>query len=154
MSYDYQIRLERKFAKQIKAILGMLFIGQDPVMDREKATDFYVLNIKPFQVACRLRTYKFYESFKNQFTIRCSLASGNETELDKIRKGFADYIFYGFVDEKEEKIIRYFIGDLNVFREWEGGMRIQVYENKDKYPSKLAVYEIGAFPENFIVKSF
>lgn len=155
-TYDFNIRLERKFAKQIKAILGMQFIGQNPVMDREQATDFMILSMYPIKVACRLRTYKFYlnPEYRNEFTIRCNLYSGNETELDKIRKGFADYIFYGFVDEKEEKMIKYFIGNLDIFRDYEGGMKFKVFENKDKNPSKLAVYKISQFPKEFIIKSF
>lgn len=154
-NYENNIRLEKKFTKQIKAILGMQFIGQDAKMDREQATDFLVLTIRPFQVACRLRTYKFYTSeYRNEFTIRCSLFSGNETELDKIRKGYCNYIFYGFVDEKEEKIIQYFIGNLDIFRDYEGGMNYKVFQNTDNQPSKFAVYKISEFPKEFIVKIF
>jgi hypothetical protein len=134
----------------------MTFIGQDYEQDIKYATDFLVFSINPFKVACRLRTYKFYlnPEYREEFTIRCSLTSGKETELDKIRKGFADYIFYGFVDEKEEKIVKYFIGNLNIFRDYEGGMRFKVFENKDKNPTKLAVYKVSQFPKEFIVKEY
>jgi hypothetical protein len=152
-NYENNIRLERRFAGQIKAILGMTFIGQDSEQDVKFATDFLVFSINPFKIACRLRTYKFI-NFKDEFTIRCSLYSGNKTELDKIREGFADYIFYGFVDEKEEKIVSYFIGDLNVFRDYEGGIDVRVFQNTDERPSKLAVYKINQFPNNFIVKKY
>jgi hypothetical protein len=155
-NYENNIRLEKRFAKQIKAILGMTFIGQDSEQDTKFATDFLVFNVNPFKVACRLRTYNYYlnPKYKQQFTIRCKLHSGNETELDKIRKGFADYIFYGFVDANEEKIIKYFIGDLNVFRDNEGGMKKEVYPNKDKNPSWLAAYYISQFPKEFIIKQY
>ena len=32
MTYEYEIRLERRFAQQIKCILGLYFIGQDAEM--------------------------------------------------------------------------------------------------------------------------
>lgn len=155
-NYNFNIRLERKFAKQIKAILGIVFIGQDKELDIHFATDFLIMSAYPIKVACRLRTYKYFqnEKYRNQFTIRCRLSSGKDTELDKIKKGFCDYIFYGFVDEKEEKIIQYFIGDLNIFRDYEGGMIKETHQNKDENPTILAAYNIKDFPQKFIVKSY
>jgi len=155
-NYGNNIRLEKKFAQQIKAILGMVFIGQNPVLDKTEATDFLILRIKPFTVACRLRTYGYFlhPKWTNQFTIRCELSSGGKTEITKIREGYADYLFYGFVDEAEENIIKYFIGDLDVFRNYEQGMKIEICKNKDKYPSKLAAYAIKDFPSNFIIKQY
>lgn len=155
-NYENNIRLENKFAEQIKMILGRLFIGKDVGKDKTEATDFLVLRINPFTVACRLRTYSYYlnPKFRNQFTIRCQLASGNKTELDKIRKGFGDYMFYGFVDEQESKIIKYWILNLDVFRDYEGGMVPEVRQNKDKNPTELAAYYIPLFPPNFVIKHY
>ncbi|MEO5366654.1 MAG: hypothetical protein H7831_09930 [Magnetococcus sp. WYHC-3] len=152
-NYDNNIRLERKFADIIKQILGRQFIGQDPVMDREQATDFLVLNVKPFKVACRLRTLRYYD-FRDQFTIRWKLSSGGQTEIDKIRAGFGDYIFYGFVNKEENKIIDYFIGDLNVFRQHESTIVPGIFSNCDDNPSMLAAYNIASFPMEFIIKRF
>lgn len=52
--------LEEKFAPQIKAIVGMLFIGRSDEMDMEKATDLFVLNLHPIKIACRIRTESYY----------------------------------------------------------------------------------------------
>ena len=153
-NYETNIRLERRFAKIIKQILGLQFIGQDPVMDKEQGTDFLTFSIQPIKVGVRLRTKGYYDKYKNQFTIRWSLFSGGKTEIHKIREGLVDYILYGFVDEEEKNIIQYFIGDLNIFRDWEQGMIPDVYQNKDARPTKLAVYNIDTFPKEFIIKFY
>jgi hypothetical protein len=145
MTYETQIRLERKFAQQIKAILGMTFIGQDAIADKQQATDFLVMTLYPIKVACRLRTYDYYNNpdhpeYKDEFTIRCNSAWGLKTEIDKIREGFCEYMFYGFVDQEEKNIIKYTIIDLNIFRDQEGGMIVKKFTNKDKNPTRFLVY--------------
>ena len=148
--------LEVKFTPQIKAILGEQFIGQDPTMDLEQGTDFLVFSIKPIKVAVRLRTYKYYLNprYHNQFTIRYKLLSEKKTEIHKIREGLVDYILYGFVNEAKTEIIKYFIGDLNVFRDYESGMQPEIHKNKDENPTTLAAYNVRDFPENFIIKNY
>ena len=155
-NYEHQIRLERKFTKQIKAILGLQFIGQDPIMDKEQGTDFLVFSIKPIKVGIRLRTYNYYlkPEYRRQFTIRYKLASGNKTEYQKIKEGLVDYILYGFVNEDETKIIQYFIGDLDVFRDYEDGMKTEECKNKDNNPSWLKAYYVGDFPSRFVIKNY
>jgi len=153
MTYETQIRLERKFANQIKAVIGMTFIGQDPVADKEQATDFLVLDLNPIKVACRLRTYRYYEGFKDEFTIRSSLPTGNDTELQKIRKGFCDYMFYGFVDPEEKKIIKYTIIDLDVFRDQEQGMMFEHCTNGGM-DSDFIACRYSQFPANLVVKQW
>lgn len=155
-NYATNIRLERKFSNVIKAILGLVFIGQDPIMDTKQATDFLVFNIEPIKVACRLRTYNYYinPQYRNEFTIRCKLSSGNETELDKIKKGYCDYVFYGFVNKEENKILKYFIGDLNVFRENINNVDCELKTNKDNNPTSFVVYKLSDFPSKFIIKHY
>ena len=152
--YDNGIRLERKFAKEIKCILGLVFIGQDAEMDRNQATDFLTFTIKNIKVACRLRTYNYYLKYPDEFTIRSELYSGNKTELQKIREELVDYIFYGFVDENENKIIRYFIGDLDIFRKYEQTIKYEKQINKDARPNKFRAYKINHFPRIFIIKEY
>lgn len=155
-SYENNIRLERKFTKEIKCILGLCFIGQDPIMDKYYGTDFLVFRIEPIKVGVRLRTFQYYKNkrYREQFTIRYKLDSGNRTEIDKIREGLVDYILYGFVDKREEKIIHYFIGDLGVFRKYEKELRAELRLNKDKNPSTLAAYNLKDFPLSFVVKAY
>ena len=116
-TYEKNITLERKFSRKIKAILGNQFIVQDPILDQYEGTDFAIMTVKPFKVGVRLRRYKYWlnSKYREQFTTRWKLLSGNKTEIHKIREGLVNYILYGFVDKKEEKIIQYFIGDLKIF---------------------------------------
>jgi hypothetical protein len=86
------IQLEYRFARTIKAILGLFFIRKDIDADLHGGTDFLVYNIKPFRVAVRLRRYKYYIKYSKQFTIRLSRPSGVKTEIDKINEGLVDYI--------------------------------------------------------------
>lgn len=150
MGYEYDIGLEQRFARQIKAVLGLQFIGQDPILDRQEATDFAIFAIRPFRVGARLRRYKYMLKYPDEFTIRWSRPSGVETEIHKIRRGAVDYIFYGFISEDENKILKWFIGDLKRFRESEPEpWRIFANNPPD---SLLAVYRIDDMPPNFIVR--
>jgi len=149
--YEKDIRLEKKFASKIKQILGEVFITQDPILDRQEATDFLIFTVNISKVAARLRTYKHYttEDRKNEFTIRYSRPSGNPTEIDKIREGKVGYIFYGFANSDETKIIHWFIGDLDVFRKNESP-KVRPYPN-DPPDSEFVAYKIKQFPKSFIV---
>ncbi|GAH99176.1 unnamed protein product, partial [marine sediment metagenome] len=88
--------------------------------------------------------------YRQEFTIRWELKSGNRTEIHKIRDGLVDYILYGFVDEKEEKILQYFIGDLKVFRL----AKLEPYDirKNDPLDSYLAIFRLNDMPEDFIKK--
>lgn len=138
----------------MKAILGNQFITQDVEMDTTEGTDFAVVTIKPFKVGIRLRRFNQWlqPGYREQFTIRWSLPTGNETEI-QIMKGFVRYILYGFVDENEKHIIQYFIGDLFIFRMNEP-KPLHIFPNKEAGGSMLAVYAISQFPKSFIVKSW
>ncbi len=144
-------KLEYKFDRIIKSILGNQFIAKDITADLNEGTDFLVYSVLPIRVACRLRRFK-YVKYDSEFTIRWSRPSGIATEFHKVMKGLVNYILYGFVDEHEEKIVRYFIGDLNVFVE----SNIKPYSIKPNVPydSELAIYRISDFPGNFVVKTW
>ena len=148
------MQLEIKLEKQIKMILAEQFIDKDVELDKKKGIDFLIFNVNPFKVGVRLRRYEYYKNneYRNQFTIRWTRPTGNETEIDKIRKGYVDYILYGFVDSSEENIIQYFIGNLEIFRKNEPNP-IYTPTNHDKRKSQLAVYALKQFPPNFIVSS-
>ena len=151
-SFERDMNLERKFERQLKAILGNQFIGKEVVADLREGTDFAIFNIRPFRVGVRLRRYKYYNNLKyrKEFTIRYSRPSGVETEIDKIKKGLVGYILYGFVDQDEQRIIQYFIGDLEVFNR----VSPDPYEIRENYShdSKLAIYKIDQLTDDFVVK--
>jgi hypothetical protein len=113
------------FLPEIKRILGEQFIAEPPVEeDRERNTDLMVLRLDSIRVGCRVRrkfNWKGQDQvllYGHEFTIRSDRPSGNKTELRKIIEGWGDYFFYGFSDETEKRLERWFIGDFNIFRGW------------------------------------
>jgi len=153
-TYKNDRSLEDKFSKTIKAILGNQFITKDIEMDLKRGTDFLIFNVNPFKIGVRLRRYQYYKNvkYRNQFTIRWSRPSGVKTEIHKIMDGYVDYILYGFINECEEKIIKYFIGDLEVFRNTEA-KPVSILPNHP-HDSDLAVFNVFQFPVSFILKSY
>jgi len=149
--FNKDLQLEIKFTRTIKAILGNQFIYKDNIEDLENGTDFLLLGMQPFKIGVRLRRHKYFLSFPNEFTIRWKRPSGVLTEIHKIMQGKVDYILYGFVSEDESQIIKYFIGNLEVFRNTDVEPII-----KPNYPldSWLAIYKITQFPDTFIEKMY
>ena len=150
-SYEADSKLEYKFDRTIKSILGNQFITKDINADLKEGTDFLVFRLEPIRVACRLRRFE-YLKYNRDFTVRWSRPSGVDTEYQKIIKGLVDYILYGFIDQKEEKIISYFIGDLKVFRD----SGIKPFEIKPNNPndSELAIFRLKDLPETFTIKQY
>jgi hypothetical protein len=108
-----------QFIPEIKSILGYYLIGPAPEdEDREHNTDLIVLSMRPVRIACRVRRFKYWRSYRDEFTIRCSLPNGYKTELTKIIEGFGDYLFYGFADEDEFTLHAWALAQLNTFRLW------------------------------------
>lgn len=148
-----------KFEPQIKQICGEVFINTAPEkIDCEQATDLLVLEIKPVTIACRVRTYEYYEKYRNQFTICNSRPSGNKCELQKILQGWCDYNFYGFADPDDNYIIQWFIGDLKVFRyEFLRAMAKEKKciswgkRNNGDGSSDFCWFDLRTFPPEFIV---
>jgi len=90
--------------------------------------------------------------YPNEFTIRWKRPSGVKTEIHKIKEGLVDYILYGFVDKEENKLIKYFIGDLDVFRE----CNVEPIAVKQNNPpdSLLGVFNLAQFPKEFVLKAY
>lgn len=151
--YEKNRTIEDKFSKVIKTILGNQFFVKDIQMDLKNGTDFLTFMAKnQIKVAVRLRRYSYLEKYPEDFTIRWKLRSGVKTEIHKIMEGLVDYLLYGFINEEETKIIKYFIGDLSVFRKC--NMKPVAVIPNDPPDSKLAVYKISQFPKNFILKTW
>jgi hypothetical protein len=111
--------------KYVKQILGLVFFGEPPIEeDQERNTDLMVLKLKgtskvsDFRIAVRIRKFKYYSKYKNEFTIRSSRPSGVKTELEKILDGWGAYYFYGFANELETGIYCYTLADLRWISCW------------------------------------
>lgn len=109
-------RWSDKFLPEIKRILGECLIKEPPIIeDMEHNTDL-VLKLESIRIACRIRKYKYFEKYKNEFTIRAGRPSNKKVELTKIIEGWGDYLFYGFSDRQETNLYYWKIIDLNKFR--------------------------------------
>ena len=84
--------------------------------DVERNTDLIVLRLDGVRVACRIRKFVYFEQYGGEFTIRNKTASGNKTELDKIREGWGDYLFYGWANQAETKLHGWTLGSIDVLR--------------------------------------
>jgi len=149
MSYSKDRRIEDVKSQLIKNILGQHFITKIVEADLQEGQDFGIYSLKPFNVGVRLRRFKHFKPYNRQFTIRWSRPSGTKTEIDKIREGLVDFILYGFLDEKEQNLIQYFIGDLKIFR----AVNPEPYAviPNDPPDSELAVFKFNQFPREFFV---
>lgn len=144
--------LELKFDNTVRSILARQFIVRDVKADLEEGTDFLIYSVQPFRVGVRLRRFHIYPYYNRQFTIRWEVASGVRTEIDKIYDGLVDYIFYGFVNLAEDRIVQYIIGDLSIFRA-EHPEPYQIKYN-GRGDSHLAAFRIPDMPKDFVIKSW
>lgn len=115
--YQRQREWSDHFLKYIPRELGEAFIIPAPEYeDTKENTDLMVFKQRNCTYAARVRHHQYHDKFKDEFTIRCSVSSGGQTELDKVLKGFGDYMFYGIANENRDGFLRYSIIDLEVFR--------------------------------------
>ena len=148
-NFEKDKRLELKFDKQIKAVLGNYFITKDTNADLYEATDFLIYNVKNFKVGVRLRRFSYLKDYGNEFTIRWSRPSKVKTEIDKIKEGLVDFMLYGFIDEREENIIQYVLLDLKPLRE-ELVQPKGIFLNNPP-DSELAAFSLKDYPKNCIL---
>ncbi|MDP2364517.1 MAG: hypothetical protein Q8M94_12210 [Ignavibacteria bacterium] len=67
--------------------------------DTLRATD-YIIKVESGTVAVRLRRDSYYRKYRD-WTIRSRRASGMETELIKLKKGFASWYLYGWTVQED-----------------------------------------------------
>lgn len=159
-------RYADRFEPEIKRMLADVFITAAPqLIDELEATDLLMLEVRPYRIACRMRKYKYWHSYPDEFTIRLSRPSGTKTELEKIVDGFADFLFYGFADTSDLSIHAAYLIDLNVFRSsltrhWaaqshkgNGALRWCDNPNSDG-SSCFRAYKIRTFPEQLVRRAW
>lgn len=109
--------------------LGRISISVDlldfygTVEDLSEATDVVaIVNIvstkgrEGINVAKRVRDISAYHKFQD-ITLRAVRISGAPTELDKIRKGYAEFYFYCWADDKKKEIVYYVFLDIGRMRD-------------------------------------
>ena len=108
------------------------------------------------RIGCRIRRFKYFEKYQNEFTIRAGRPSLVKTELTKIIEGWGDYFFYGFSNQQENALALWRLCDLNIFRLWFNReiLKTKQYpgkkkENKDN-SSYFLVFNFNDLPKEFI----
>ena len=158
-SWKTDKRWSDRFLPEIKAIIGTHLITEPPFEeDAERNTDLMVLRLDAIRIVCRVRKFKFSDTYPDEFTIRTVRPSGAQTELGKIIEGWGDYFFYGFADAQESGLFSWALCDLKVFRSW---FSRELVRNKGKMPgqqrsnhdgsSSFAAFDINDLPESFVV---
>jgi hypothetical protein len=126
MSYAERRAFSDQYLGEIKRIIGPLLLEPASLeMDQRQATDLLTLNARDLRIGARVRSSSYAEKYPYQFTIRSQSVGGAETELDKIRWGWCDWLFYGHaVMPPAIYIGRWMVLNLNVFRGvmWEHGI--------------------------------
>lgn len=160
MSFAKDFDWQRALIPRIKQILANYLICEAPFEeDAKRNTDLIVLKLDTVRVACRLRRFKYAARYGDQFTLRASRPSGVETELQKVLRGWGDYVFYGFATEDESDVAAWMLGDLDEFRLWHNRalallppnrMPGEEVRNPDGSSTGRA-YRINALPEAFLV---
>ena len=126
-----------KYMPQIEKILRsygghiMSISIADEDMDMHEATDLVISISGNIKVALRVRDVKTIPENRREWTIRSWLASGNDTEIHKLRKGFADWYLYGWVNGST--VVEWMIIDLGAVRDSEYlNSNFFVQKNKDR----------------------
>lgn len=105
------------------------------------------------RIACRVRLKKYWQAFNRQFTIRHSNASQVETELDKICKGYGDFLFYGFENTAGNVVENWVVIDLQQFRECYDQLLPPFIKQNEDRNNKLAAFSLDAMPPGIIAHS-
>lgn len=154
-------RWSDKFIHRITELIAPALLVEAPFEeDAERNTDLIVLKMDSVRIGCRIRRYQYLKDYGNEFTIRSGRPSGVKTELTKIIEGWGDLFFYGFSNEDETDIAKWFLGDMKVFRLWfnrymlehEGKIPGSGKDNQDN-SSNFRAFKLTALPPGFIVRS-
>ena len=159
--YEINRRWSDKFIHRIAELIAPGLLVEAPFEeDAERNTDLIVLKMDSVRIGCRIRRYQYLKDFGNEFTIRSGLPSGVKTELTKIIEGWGDMFFYGFSNETETDLAKWFLGDMNVFRLW---FNRYMAEHQGKIPgtgrnntdnsSNFRAFKLTDLPPQFIVRS-
>ena len=114
---------------KVKAAMGnFLFRAGDKREDLKEATDLIMFESGEHATAVRLRSDRYRERYGHQFTIRYERPSGALSEMQKIMCGFAQWMFYGFIDDSAN-ITAYTILKLNFVRSylWDQRLALETF---------------------------
>lgn len=148
MSFKDDFDWQAPFLPTIRRIVGPLLLEPAPLdLDMKEATDMLLLRARDMRIGCRLRRPGYAERYPWEFTLRSKRDSGADTELEKIRRGWGDWIFYGHAGTGTD-IPRWFVVDLAAFRRHLMGERANrlAFEKKSNYDgTHFIAFDIRSF---------
>jgi len=156
MSYQSNREWSDKYLGQIKTIIGPHLLEESSFeIDTQQATDLVMINGKTKDIACRVRKPGYFDKYKYEFTIRSSNKYGNNTEFLKIIKGFADWAFYGHVDNSN-KIHSWYLINLDVFRSdlirRQGFVKLYTNDQTNgPNDTQFKAFDIRSFSKNILI---
>lgn len=105
-----------KFEPLIFNIMGTIMVRPANIsQDRKYNCDY---KAEPADISCRIRRYKHFQRFGDEFTIRMSRPNGSPSELRKLMMGYGDFCFYAYANEDESGFHRWTIIDLHALRDY------------------------------------
>lgn len=144
------------FIPHIKSIVGQFLIRNSNFEeDVKQATDFVVLNVSGKKLMCRIRRMNQVK-YMGQFTIRTSKFGWNDSEFDKVKKGFGDWMFYGFGEDDTKQVIHWWLLDMGKFRAHVNGPEPHAYRSEEKENddgSSFISFWIDSFDPGIIVQT-
>lgn len=159
MSWQADKRWSDRFIPEIKLHLAPHVIGEASVTeDATHNTDLIVLEARTIRIACRVRRPGYEQRYPDEFTIRTTRPNGSKTELRKIVAGWGDLFFYGHAGADSAALASWFVGDLNIFREWftdevcreHGQVPGTVKHNRDG-SSTFRAFDLKQLPAKFVL---
>lgn len=117
MNYSSDRAWSDRFIEEIRGIVGPRLLIPAPLeRDMHEAADLIILRARDMTIACRVRRPGYAHEYPWDITLRSQRDSGAKTELQKLREGWGDWMFYGHSDQEERSIERWFLIDLHVWR--------------------------------------
>jgi hypothetical protein len=117
MSYEIDRRWSDRFIPIMRQLIGPHLLVPAPIeRDMQQATDLIVLRARDMTIAARMRRFGYAHIYPWEITIRSIRDSGAKTELEKLREGWGDWMFYGHASEDGGGIERWFLIDLHAWR--------------------------------------
>jgi len=95
------------------------------------------------RVSLRARHYTYLKQFAHDFTLR-------EYEIPKILDGYGMFILYGWINDYDHSLYRWFMGNLEVFRQKYPTLRRRKWIQSPTDRFKAYTYDIELGPE-FVV---
>ena len=161
MSFDQRFDWQDGFMPLIRQIVGYYTaVPGSQWEDVRENTDLRVLKASGLTISCRLRKYRAYQ-YRGEFTIRMRSQFGGQTEFEKVKRGFGDWMFYGIAnkgDSADSGIICWSLIDLTSFRyhmmEYQNEVLWKFKENEDGTAFGAFRYEEFRHDPSLLIASY